>query len=178
MESILGEIKLWALNYTPKGWHLCDGSLLPIQSNAALYSLLGTAYGGDGRTTFGLPDLRGRVPVGTGTNNGIQYTRGQQAGVENVTLVAAEMPQHSHGVNAYNGNGNANGGLNHHIAAPVTQVEPITNVNLYAPVGGATVALAPASVSTEGGGQAHSNMQPYLALNYYICTTGVYPQRP
>ena len=105
MESIIGEIKLWAINYAPTNWHLCDGTLLPIQQNAALYSLLGTAYGGNGTTTFALPDLRGRVPVGTGTSNGVVYNRGQQAGVENVTLTTPNIPQHTHAVNAYNGNG-------------------------------------------------------------------------
>ena len=178
MESILGEIKLWAINFAPTGWQLCDGSLLPIQSYAALYSLLGTAYGGNGTTTFALPDLRGRVPVGTGNQSGTTYDRGMAPGQESVGLSPNQMPQHTHDVNAYNANGNAAGGLGHHVAGVVTNATPPEAVNLYGPAGGATVVLDPASVSSVGGDQAHNNMQPYLALNYYICTNGLYPQRP
>ncbi len=175
MQPIVGEIKLWAIDYAPKGWALCNGALLPINQNQALYSLLGTKYGGDGVTTFALPDLRGRVPAGFGQS---APTMGGQAGSETVTLTAQTAPQHIHFVKVTSGNGDMVGGLGNHIAAAVTRVDPITGVNLYAAAGGATVPLAPATVSSSGGNLAHDNMQPSLALNYCIATVGVYPSRP
>jgi microcystin-dependent protein len=174
MDSYLGEIKLWALTYAPKGWAFCNGALLNITSNQALFSLLNTYYGGDGKTTFALPDLRGRVPIGATPAAKV----GTQAGSETVTLTAAQVPPHSHSVNIYPNAGDQAGGLNHHIAAAVTSVAPVTNVNLYAPASANTVALDPATVGTSGGSGAHNNMQPYLALNYFICTSGIYPPRP
>lgn len=180
MDSYLGEIKLWALNFAPQDWHLCDGTLLPVAQNQALFSLIGTYYGGDGRTNFALPDLRGRVPVAAGQNGqtGANLHFGDKGGTETTTLTQAQTPPHNHAVNVSSGNGNQPGGLNHHIAAAVTATPPGTANNLYAAGGGATVALDPATVGTAGGASAHDNMQPYLALNYYICTAGLYPMHP
>lgn len=180
MDSYLGEIKLWALNFAPKDWHLCDGALLPVAQNQALFSLLGAYYGGDGRTNFALPDLRGRVPVAAGHNSqtGANLHFGDKGGTETTTLTQAQTPPHNHAVNICSGNGNQPGGLNHHIAAAVTSTSPSSNINLYTAAGGATVALDPATISTAGSATAHENMQPYLALNYYICTAGLYPMRP
>jgi microcystin-dependent protein len=173
MDPYLGEIKLWALNYAPQGWALCNGALLSIQSNTALYSLLGTQYGGDGVRTFALPDLRGRVPVANGN-----VKVGATGGEETVTLTAQQMPQHTHPVNVYPNAADKGPGLGSHIAAPVTKTTPTTNLNLYAAASANQVALNPATVSTAGSGATHDNMQPWLALNYYIATVGVYPSHP
>lgn len=179
MDSYLGEVKLWALTFAPKGWHLCDGTLMPVAQNPALFSLLSNQYGGDGRTNFALPDLRGRVPVAAGYNSqtGTELHFGDEGGTETTTLTQQQTPPHTHAVNVCNDNGNQAGGLNRHIAAVVTSTPPGSAMPLYAP-DGASVALVPETVSTEGGGEAHNNMQPYLALNYYICTNGFYPPRP
>lgn len=173
MDPYLGEIKLWPLTYAPQGWALCNGAILPISGNQALASLLGTYYGGDGKTTFALPDLRGRVPVSAGTTMKV----GTKGGSETVTLTAQQAPPHSHAVNVYANAGNKANGLYNHIAASVTSTAPTADVNLYAAADANTVALDPATVSTVGGA-AHDNMQPWLALNYFICTDGIYPTRP
>ncbi len=174
MDPILGEIKLWAINFAPQGWLACDGRLLLISQNQALYALLGIQYGGDGRTNFALPDLRGRVPVHHG------YAKfGATGGSEAVTLNEQQMPAHTHMVNVCTANANFPAGLTHHLAAPVTRSTPPQNINLY--VEGTTankVTLHPNTVSSIGGGAAHNNMQPFLVLNYYIATQGVFPQRP
>ncbi|CAD6875576.1 phage tail protein [Methylomonas fluvii] len=168
MDPILGEIKLFAINIVPKGWAPCNGTLLPIAQNQALYSLLGTYYGGDGRNTFALPDLRGRVPVAT-----VGEQPGASGGTEIVTLTAAQVPPHTHEINVSTAAGDQTNAIGHHIAAPAN------NNNLYiAATGASTIALDPATVDTQGGNGNHNNMQPFLTLNYYIATAGVYPQRP
>ena len=174
-DPFLGEIRLLAINWAPRGWALCDGSLLSITANQALYSLLGTQFGGDGRTTFGVPDLRGRVPLGTvtpGQNQGVQWA----GGAENVTLTAAQTPAHNHALRAIAETGNkANPTDNFYSKA--TAVTPATApVNIYA-VPSSTVALDAGTLSSVGGA-AHDNMQPFLVLNYCIATTGYYPSRP
>lgn len=174
MDPYLGEIKLWPLTYAPEGWALCNGAILPISGNEALFSLLSTYYGGNGTTTFALPDLRGRVPVSAGTTMNI----GTKGGSETVTLTAQQVPPHGHAVNVYADAGNKLFGLAYHIAAAVTPTTFTTNVNLYAAAGSNTVALDPATVSASGTDAAHDNMQPWLALNYFICTNGIYPTRP
>jgi microcystin-dependent protein len=140
--------------------------MLAIAQNQALFSLLGTQYGGDGRVTFGLPDLRGRTPIGFNGNNPI----GATGGAETVTLASQQLPQHVHelsGTAATNTTRNPNGGL---LGTATT--------NLYAPTGGPQVALAPDSVASTGGTQPHENMQPYSVINYCIALTGIYPSRP
>lgn len=175
-EPFVGEIRLLAINWAPKGWALCDGSLLPIMPNQALFSLLGTQFGGDGRTNFGVPDLRGRVPLGTvtpGQHQGLQWA----GGVENVILTAAQTPAHNHALQAIAEAGNkANPTDNFY--AKVTAVTPATApVNIYgAPT--STVALDAGTLSSAGGDGAHDNMQPFLVLNYCIATQGYYPMRP
>lgn len=174
-EPFIGEIRLLAIAWAPKGWALCDGSLLPITPNQALYSLLGTQFGGDGRTTFGLPDLRGRVPLGTvypGQNQGKQYA----GGGETVTLNEAQVPVHNHMLQAIAEAGNkANPADNFY--AKVTPVAPATApVNIYG-AATTTVALDTGTLSSVGGG-THDNMQPFLVLNYCIATQGYYPSRP
>jgi microcystin-dependent protein len=173
MDPYIGEIKLWALTYAPQGWALCDGSLLSITGNQALYSLLSTSYGGDGVRTFALPDLRGRVPVANG------YVKlGTKGGEETVTLTAQQMAQHNHPVNVYPNAADKGAGLGSHVAAAVTKTSPATALNLYAAGNANQVALNSLTVGQAGSGAAHDNMQPWLALNYYIATVGVYPSRP
>lgn len=168
MDPILGEIKLFAIKTLPAGWLPCDGRLMQIQQNQALFSLLNTYYGGNGSTTFALPDLRGRVPVAHGNAQ-----IGISGGTETVTLSPGQVPPHTHYVNVSTAEGDQANGLGHHIAAPDN-----SNNHLYvATAGASTVALNPATVDTQGGSGNHNNMQPFLALNYYIATKGVFPQR-
>lgn len=172
MEPYLGEIKLMAISFPPKGWHLCDGTLMQISQNAALNSLLSTYYGGDGRTTFALPDLRGRVPV----HNGYYQPIGSKGGSETATLTAQQLPLHIHQVAVYPGAGDSKAGQGNHIAAPVTNDVTHAPLNLYAT--GDPISIAAATVGATGSSAPIDIRQPYLALNYFIAITGVYPPRP
>lgn len=176
MEPFVGEIRMFSFNWAPRGWALCNGAQLNIQQNAALYSLIGVQYGGNGQTTFNLPDLRGQVPMGWG-NNGTVYQVGNKGGAETVTLTQAQTPPHTHATNVITTNGNfpiLGGNL---FAVPgQSGTNPV--IPLYAPRGtNAPVALAASTVSGSGGG-AHSNMQPWGVTNYCIATLGLYPMRP
>jgi microcystin-dependent protein len=167
-EPFLSEIRLMSFNFAPKNWAMCNGQFLPINQNQGLFSLLGTTYGGNGQTTFALPDLRGRVPIHVG--NG--YTLGQQGGAAAHTLSINEMPTHVHMLQASNSTGNATnpnfGGTGHVLAT-----EP---GNPYSPGFTPTaVALNPGTVVNNGGSQAHQNMQPFLTLTYCIALTGIFP---
>ena len=163
-EPFLGEIRPFAFGFTPKGWANCDGQLLPIAQNAALFSLLGTMYGGDGRTTFALPDLRGRA----GMHVSSVHTQGERAGQENVTLSTAQIPLHSHTVNCSNTIGNQTSP-----AGKFWAQDSDGNV-VFSSTGGATMAAAAIGNT---GGQPHSNMQPYLVVNYCIAVQGIFPSR-
>jgi microcystin-dependent protein len=167
----LGEIDLVAFNFAPAGWEFCDGSILPISEFTALFSLLGTTFGGDGKTTFALPDLRGRRAIGFGQGPGLQsYTLGEMGGEETVTLTLGQLPNHGHTPMASNSLGTAPGpGGN--VWATQTQVF------LYSSVPTSTVAMSPSAIGSTGGGQPHDNMPPYLVLNYIIATQGIYPAR-
>lgn len=168
-EPFLGQIKVFAFNFAPKGHALCNGQIMAINTNQALYSLLGTTYGGDGRTTFGLPNLQGRVPLHFGQGNGLSnYTLGQSGGQENHTLTMAEMPQHNH-LPVSSGN-NAD------------QAYPPNN--LWANAGSAAGFIAsggsimnPQSIANAGNNQPHNNMSPYLVINYSIALQGIFPSR-
>jgi microcystin-dependent protein len=169
MDNFIGEIRMAGFYYAPTGWALCDGSLLSIASNSALYSLLGTQFGGNGTTTFGLPDLRGRVSVHQGQSPGLAiYQVGQSAGSEAVTLMQQEMPQHTHlvDVSGVVGEGNNPSG------AFIGQA----NNDMFAESAGAAT-MAPMAVSLAGSGQPHENMQPYQVVNFFIALQGNYPQR-
>lgn len=166
-EPFLAEVRIVGFNFAPRGWALCDGQILPINQNQSLYSLLGTTYGGDGRTTFALPDLRGRTPIHVGrSNGGGSHTLGQKSGEETHTLSAAEMPDHDHPLHAVNATGTGNN--------PSGWLPAVSLSNVY---------LAPqnlvnmAGVLNVGGGQAHNNMQPSLALNFCIALQGLFPSR-
>ena len=158
-------IRMVGFNFAPRGWAFCDGQILPINQNQSLYSLLGTTYGGDGRTSFALPDLRGRTPIHVGEG----HREGQKAGEETHTLSVAEMPPHTHNVVASSD------------ASGLTD-QPDGNLYAQAPGNvygafGAPVSLATQSVSNTGGGQAHENMQPFLAVNFCIALRGLFPSR-
>jgi microcystin-dependent protein len=163
-EPYLGEIRAVSFAFAPKGWALCNGQAMPINQNQALFSILGTTYGGNGTTTFNLPDLRGRTPVHFNSS----VTLGQIAGVENVTLNNAQSP-HTHQVSAQSGGGNSNtpgGNL------PAASTSPIQAYGSApgTPMNGAIVGLA-------GGSQPHSNLQPLLVVSYIIALSGIFPSR-
>jgi len=170
-DFFLGEIKLLPYQWAPKYWALCAGQLLAINSNQALFSLLGTTYGGDGVTTFALPDLRGRVPVHT--NPSASLPQGIKAGVETVTLGLNNLPAHNHLVAASSTAGDTQTFTGNNIAAAKNTAG---DVNLYA-AATSLQALAPAVVSNTGGNQAHENCQPSLVLSYCIAIQGIFPSR-
>ena len=163
-EPFLSEIKITSYNYPPKGWALCNGQFLPINQNQALFALLGTTYGGNGQTTFALPNLRGRAPIHMG--NG--HTLGEQAGTEAVTINQQTMPQHLHQLQATNNNGAT--------AVPTNNVLGAVN-NTYTPPGGGLTTMHLQSITAVGGSQPHTNMQPYLVLDFIIALQGIFPSR-
>ena len=177
-DPYLGEIRMFAGKYAPLDWHFCDGSLLSIKEYGALYSLMGTAWGGDGSSTFGLPDLRGRVPLGQGKAvSGTTYTLGQKAGTETVVLTEAEIPLHTHSFNATTADATTN-----EIGATVTYAKAHDGTLPYTMT---TTTPAPtvvqfnaATVQESGGDQPHANVMPVIGVNYIICVlNGLYPQR-
>jgi microcystin-dependent protein len=160
----LSEVKIVSFPFAPKGWAMCNGQFMPINQNQALFSLLGTMYGGNGQTTFQLPDLRGRAPLHVGAG----FTQGQTGGQEAHTLIMSEMPAHNHAVNA---SSTATGGNN----APTNRFLGGGN-NVYNSVA-PTTTMNPTTISNTGGSQPHANMQPYTVVNYVIALTGVFPSR-
>jgi microcystin-dependent protein len=167
MDPFLGEIRIFAGNFAPRGWALCSGQILPIAPNTALFALLGTTYGGDGRTTFALPDLRGRLPVHPGST----IVQGQASGLEQETLISSQLPPHTHPVFASSQPGNS--------GVPTGNALADTSVagpNVYAP-GGATVAMSPAAIEPAGLSLPHENRMPFMAMHYIICTAGIFPSR-
>ncbi|MCR2806631.1 phage tail protein [Paenibacillus soyae] len=173
MEPFVGEIRAFAGNFAPKGWALCNGQLLPIMQNTALFSLLGVTYGGDGRTTFALPNLMGRAPMQQGQGAGLTLRQqGAPGGTPSVTLLTSEIPMHTHvPANATSG---TTGSPENAVWAGVVQGRSTTPV--YSPTPNA--AMNPAAVSPAGGSQPHNNMQPYLGVNFIIALQGVFPSRP
>lgn len=168
-EPFLAEVRMVGFNFAPRGWAFCDGQILPINQNQSLYSLLGTTYGGDGRTSFALPDLRGRTPIHVGrSNGGSEHQLGQKSGEETHTLSANEMPQHTHTLRGTNtGNGTA---------SPANNVFANAGTDLYNSAD-SLVDMNAGVVTNVGGGQAHENVQPYLALNFCIALRGLFPSR-
>lgn len=171
-EPFIAEIRIFAGNFAPRGWAFCDGQLLPVSQNTALFSLIGTTYGGDGRTTTALPNLQGRAPMHPGRGPGLTDRRlGQRGGVTEVTLTEAQMPNHTHQMY---GSGR-----------PANNDDPASNRYLgtassanaaYAPPNN-LVAMADASLPNTGGSQAHNNLQPLLTMNFIIALVGLYPSR-
>ena len=169
-EPFLAEVRLVGFNFAPRGWAFCDGQILPINQNQSLYSLLGTTYGGDGRTSFALPDMRGRTPMHVGDG----HTLGQKSGEETHTLSAAEMPQHDHAFHATNdtATSGAPGSGNDRVPGQST----LNLAEVYRS-SGTSVNLNSAAIAHAGGGQGHNNMQPYLAVNFCIALRGLFPSR-
>ncbi len=164
-EPFLGEIRIMSFSFAPRSWALCNGQLLPINQNQALFSLLGTTYGGDGRTTFALPNSQGRTPIHTGQGHSL----GERGGEQNHTLNLSEMPTHTHPLVA---SGNTAG-----LDTPnASAVMAVAGLNLYRePTALAT--MEPTSISNAGGSQPHVNMQPYLTLNFCIALQGIFPSQ-
>lgn len=164
-EPFLAEIRLVGFTFAPRGWALCDGQILPISQNQSLYSLLGTTYGGDGRVSFALPDLRGRTPMHFGEG----FQLGQKGGEETHTLNIAELPQHTHVVNGTDTVGSQLDDPEGHLLASASQT-------VYGSMATPT-AMKSGTVANAGGGQAHDNMQPFLALFFCIALQGLFPSR-
>lgn len=180
-EFFIGQIMMAGFSFAPKLFGQCNGQLLPIAQNQALFSLLGTQYGGDGRTTFALPDLRGRTPVGyeSSLDPGWQppvVRIGQVAGAENVTLLQTDMPAHTHAMNASTSAGDSRNPSTR-VFASSTNTAPNPALNLYAASNGSIVALNPQTVAPAGGNQPHPNMQPYNTINFCIALQGIFPSR-
>ena len=164
-EPFLGEMRIFSFGFPPKGWALCNGQLLPINQNQALFSLLGTTYGGDGRVTFALPNLQGRVP----THVGGGHILGERAGEQAHTLGIAELPAHTHVANASSKVGNNVVPTGNVLASPLNQS--------YRAQDNSAAVLLPATLGNVGGGQSHQNMQPFLTLSFCIALQGIFPSR-
>jgi len=171
-EPFIAEIRIFAGNFAPRSWAFCNGQLLPVAQNTALFSLIGTTYGGDGRTTTALPNLQGRAPMHPGRGPGLTSRHlGERGGVETVTLTEAQMPNHNHTLMSS--------------SSPGTTFSPTDNSVLARSVGGNAFddtdnlnsSLNEGTITETGGSQAHNNMQPYLAINYIIALQGLYPSR-
>jgi len=172
-DPFVAEIRIFPFNFAPKGWAFCNGQLLPLSQNTALFSLLGTTYGGDGKSTFALPDLQGSAPLHPGQGQGLSlYDLGQTGGSETVTLLVSEMPFHTHTLQAF--------------ATPADLKEPQAGTVLTRNQNGAIynttisnfVQMAPQALSPAGGSLPHNNMMQYLTLNFCIALQGVFPARP
>lgn len=177
-QPYIGEIQLFGFNFNPRGWAFCNGATLSISQNTALFSLLGTTYGGNGQTTFQLPNLAGRAACDEGNGPGLTpRTRGQAFGVNTVTLTTTQIPQHNHGVTAYSqpdpakrsGTPVSNGGLSILTVSPTAKTFSSASPNAQ---------LAANMIGTTGGGQPHANEQPYLGVNFCIALQGIYPSFP
>ena len=173
-DPFVAEIRIFGGNFAPKGWAMCNGQLMPISQNTALFSLLGTFYGGDGKSTFALPNLQGSVPVSQGQGPGLsQYFLGEATGSQTVTLLDSEMPGHAHSLMA------------DPLLTNAKQTSPQNNVpgnlsgkNDYSSTTTPNTTMSPFMASIAGGSQPHNNMMPYLTLNFIIALQGVFPQRP
>jgi len=172
MDPFVAEIRIFPFNFAPKGWAFCDGQLMPISQNTALFSLLGTTYGGDGKSTFALPDMQGNAPMHPGQGQGLSLRDlGEMSGTETVTLLISEIPLHTHSLMAQNTPAN--------VTAPgpnVVSLARSSGGSAYGPVA-SNVNMAFQALSLAGGSLPHNNMQPYLTLNFCIALQGVFPAR-
>jgi microcystin-dependent protein len=171
MDPFVAEIRIFPFNFAPKGWAWCDGQLLPLSQNTALFSLLGTTYGGDGKSNFALPDLQGRAPMHPGQGPGLSlHDLGETGGSETVTLLESEIPGHSHALMSLGAPGNRTSPINNAIAR-------VNQGDAFVPPPAASVSMAPEALPPAGGDQPHNNMQPYLTFYFNIALQGVYPPR-
>jgi microcystin-dependent protein len=174
-DQFVAEIRIFPFNFPPTGWAFCDGQLMPISQNTALFALLGTVYGGDGKSTFALPDMQGNAPMQPGQGQGLSLRDlGEMSGVESITLLVSEIPLHTHGVFAAQDPGDVT------VPSPARSMAVTTGGTLYVD-STSNPALTPMAVQTlsiAGGGLPHNNMQPYLTLNFCIALQGIFPQRP
>jgi microcystin-dependent protein len=170
MDPFVAEIRIFPFNFPPKGWAFCDGQILPLSQNTALFSLLGTTYGGDGKSNFALPNMQGNVPMHPGQGPGLSlHDLGETGGSDTVTLLESEIPSHSHGLTVSQSDGTDQSCANENFAAGV-------GIIAYAPPGALTN-LSDNTIAPAGGDQPHNNLQPYLTLNFCIALQGVYPPR-
>ena len=168
-QPFIGEIRMVGFNFQPVGWAFCNGQLMSIAQNDALFALLGTTYGGDGVSTFALPDFRGRIPIHMGQGTGLSpYTIGQVAGVENVTLQPVQLPSHHHALQASQDAATT--------ASPSGALPGVADVPTYFP-GPATAAMLAQSIGSSGGNIPHENMMPFLCINFIIALEGIFPSR-
>ena len=174
-DPFVAEIRILPFNFSPKGWAFCNGQLLPISQNTALFSLLGTTYGGDGKSNFALPNMEGNAPMQQGQGAGLSLRDlGEMSGVEDVTLLVSEIPFHNHNINTHNLDA---GGLQN--PAPTVILAKSSQGNAYQSVVNVNLTLlAPQALTTAGGSLPHNNMQPYLTLNFCIALQGIFPARP
>lgn len=172
-DPFIAEIRIVGFGFAPTGWAFCNGQLLPIAQNTALFSLLGTSFGGNGMTTFALPDLQGSAAIGSGQGPGLtRRTLGEQGGSSTVTLIQTEMPGHTHTVQAAGFPASASA------ASEGAAIARSGGGSAYAPVDGNAAVFAPQAAQTAGGDQPHNNMMPYLTLNFIIALRGIFPSRP
>ncbi|MCX7571872.1 tail fiber protein [Tumebacillus sp. DT12] len=177
-DAYIGEIRVFAGNFAPKGWALCNGQLMSISQNTALFSILGVQYGGDGKTTFALPNLMGNAPMGQGSGQGLTpRTVGEKVGSSTVTLLTTEMPGHNHAPQAINVQGTTVDPTGSYWSQSVAEGLPglETQIPLFNPT--PDTPMSPVALNVAGGSQPHNNMQPYLAMNYIICLQGEFPSR-
>lgn len=174
-DQFVAEIRIFPFNFPPTGWAFCDGQLMPLSQNTALFSLLGTTYGGDGKSTFALPDMQGNAPMQPGQGQGLSLRDlGEMSGVESITLLQSEIPVHTHSITAHNGDQ-----ADAQNPSPNTALAQSANGFAYqANTSANLTALAPQALAPAGGGLPHNNMQPYLTLNFCIALQGIFPQRP
>ena len=177
-QPFVAEITMYPFNFAPKGWAFCMGQLLPISQNTALFSLLGTNYGGDGKATFGLPDLQGRAVIGQGQGPGLSpYFVGETAGAETVTLLQTEIPSHNHGLVATTTQATTRTAAQNQLAASNAGGKQGSYAGNYLSTVAPNTTLNPIATSITGGSQPHQNMMPYLTLNFCIALQGVFPPR-
>lgn len=177
MDGYIGEVKMFAGNFAPVDWMFCQGQQLNIQQYQALYSILGTQYGGNGSTVFNLPDLRSRVPVGAGQGAGLaNRPQGAKGGAETVTLTITQIPSHSHTVNGLSGGIETNTPKNNFLPEYVNTAAKFYSIKDNP--ADVLLPMNPETLTNTGGSQAHENMPPFLSINYIICVNGLYPERP
>src|SRR5438876_599539 len=172
MDPFVAKIRIFPFNFAPRGWAFCDGQILPISQNTALFSLLGTTYGGDGKSNFALPNMQGNAPMHPGQGPGLSlHDLGETGGSETVTLLESEIPAHSHAMTAATTSANSKSPAGNVLARA-------GGGNVYMPAGNPLVSMSDQALAPAGGDQPHNNLMPYLTLNFCIALQGVFPPRP